>query len=83
MGTGVLMSLRAHLERNLVQAEQLGQTDRVAKLKARLGDLDAPEVASLSMVNSKAELVAAAEATGVDVDESWTKAEILEALDGD
>ncbi len=76
------MSIRAHLERNLVQAEQLGQTERAAKLKARIELESSVEEGSMSMSNSKAELVAAAEATGVDVDESWTKAEILEALNG-
>jgi hypothetical protein len=37
---------------------------------------------SLSMSNSKDELLVAAEAAGLDVDESNTKAEILEALNG-
>ena len=34
------MSLKPHLERNLAQAEQLGQTDRAKKLKKRIADLD-------------------------------------------
>jgi hypothetical protein len=38
--------------------------------------------ASPSMSNTKAELVAAAEAAGLEVDESMTKAELLEALNG-
>lgn len=37
---------------------------------------------SVSMSNTKAELLAAAAAAGVEVEESMTKAEILEALDG-
>lgn len=69
--------IRPHLERNLAQAEQLGQTERAKKLKARLAEEEAP---ALSMSNSKAELLAAAEAEGIEVDESMTKAEILEAL---
>lgn len=77
-----MADLKAHLEANLVQAEALGQTDRAAKLKARIGGLEAAtQETALSMANSKAELVAAAEAAGVDVDETWTKAEILEALE--
>lgn len=75
------MPLRAHLERNLAQAEALGQKDRAKKLKDRLADLDkAPEAPSMS--NTKDELLAAAEAAGVDVDESMTKSEILDALEG-
>lgn len=76
-----MSDLRPHLERNLVQAEALGQTARAKALKARLADLDeAPEAPSMS--NTKAELLAAADAAGVDVDESMTKAEIIEALEG-
>jgi hypothetical protein len=44
-------------------------------------DLVEDEVPSWSMSNTKAELLEAAEAAGVDVDESMTKAAILEALD--
>lgn len=40
------------------------------------------EEVSLSKANKKAELLEAADAAGVEVDESMTKAEILEALDG-
>jgi hypothetical protein len=43
-------------------------------------DLVEDEAPSLSMSNSKVELLAAAEAVGVEADESMTKAEILEAL---
>jgi hypothetical protein len=39
-------------------------------------------VEALSMSNKKDELVSAAEAAGLEVDETMTKAEILEALDG-
>jgi len=73
--------LKAHLERNLAQAEQLGQEDRVKLLKERIAELEeAPEAPSMS--NTKDELLAAADATGIDADESMTKAEILEALEG-
>ena len=72
--------IRPHLERNLAQAEALGQTARAKALKARLAELDeAPATPSLS--NTKAELLAAAELAGVSVDESMTKAEILEAIE--
>lgn len=75
-----MADIRNHLERNLVQAEALGQTARAKALKARLAELDAaPEVPSMS--NTKAELLAAAELAGVDADESMTKAQILEALE--
>lgn len=42
----------------------------------------APEAApeKLSMMNTKAELTAAAEAAGVDVQSGWTKAQILAAM---
>lgn len=39
-----------------------------------------PEPEGLSMSNTKTELLEAAEAAGVEVDESMTKAEILEVL---
>lgn len=68
--------IRPHLQRNLVQAEALGQTERAKKLRARLAEANVP---ALSMDNTKAELLAAAE--GLDVDEQNTKAEILEALE--
>jgi hypothetical protein len=74
-------NIRPHLERNLAQAEALGQTERAKKLKARIAEIDdAPEAPSLS--NTKAELLAAADLAGVAVDESMTKAEILELLEG-
>jgi hypothetical protein len=41
------------------------------------------EVPALSMSNTKAELLAAAEAAGVEADESMTKAQILEALEAE
>ena len=36
------MSIVPHLERNLAQAEQLGQVDRAKKLKARIAAETAP-----------------------------------------
>jgi hypothetical protein len=45
-------------------------------------ELAEAETPALSMSNKKDELVAAAEAAGLEVDETMTKAEILEALDG-
>ncbi len=58
-----------HDERNRRRAEHFGF------------ETEAEESANeLSMDNTKAELLAAAE--GLDVDESNTKAEILEALNG-
>ena len=39
-----------------------------------------PEAEKLTMANTKAELVAAAEAAGVELQGGWTKAQILEAL---
>lgn len=44
-------------------------------------DLVEEPAPSYSMSNTKAELLAAAEAAGVEADESMTKAEILEALE--
>jgi hypothetical protein len=35
-----MSDVKVHLERNLAQAEQLGQTERVKKIKARLDDLE-------------------------------------------
>ena len=70
-----------HLRRNLVQAEQIGQTERAKLLKARIAELEgASESVSKSM--TKAELLAAADEAGVEVDDTMTKAEILEALEG-
>ena len=43
---------------------------------------DQTEVPSFSMANTKDDLLAAAQVAGVEVDESMTKAEILEALNG-
>lgn len=71
--------VRPHLERNLAQAEFLGQTARAKALKSRLAELDEAPAAP-SMSNTKDELLAAAELAGVTADESMTKAEILEAL---
>ena len=77
-----MADIRAHLERNLAQAEFLGQTERAKRIKARLKELEvAPDAPSMS--NTKDELLAAAELAGVVVDESMTKVEILEALEAD
>lgn len=79
-----MADLKAHLERNLKQAEQLGQTERVKRIKARLVDLEAAEEAPVpSMANTKDELLEAADAAGVDVDESMKKREILKVLEAE
>lgn len=39
-----------------------------------------PEAERLTMANTKAQLVAAAEAAGVELQGGWTKAQILDAL---
>jgi hypothetical protein len=70
--------VRLQLERNLAQAESLGDEEWAGQIRARLGD-EIPEAPSMS--NTKAELLEAAEAAGVEADESMTKAEILEALE--
>lgn len=75
-----MADLSVHLQTNLAQAEALGQTERAKALKAKLAELEAP---ALSMSDSKADLLAAAEAAGVEADESNTKAEILAALEGE
>jgi hypothetical protein len=73
-----MADLKAHLQTNLVQAEALGQTERAKRLKARLVELNGP---SDSSKMTKAELLAAAEAAGVEVDESMTKKEIVAVLE--
>jgi hypothetical protein len=82
MGDFTLLSAR----QNLVHAERLGDTERAKRIKARIAELEAAEAVedapAPSKSNTKAELLEAAEAAGVEVDESATKAEILEALDG-
>ena len=75
-----MAGIKAHLEANLVQAEQLGQTERAKKLKARLDELEGDEPKPLDKRN-KAELLEAAEAAGVEADESMTKKQIVEALE--
>lgn len=45
-------------------------------------DLVEEPAPSYSMSNTKAKLLEAAEAEGIEADESMTKAEILEALEG-
>jgi hypothetical protein len=71
----------------LANAEKIGNADQVKRLKARLKDFDsvpeeAEEPAALSMDNTKAELLAAANEAGLEVDDAMTKAEIMEVLDG-
>jgi hypothetical protein len=73
-----MAGIKAHLEANLAQAEQLGQTERVHRLKARLKELEEPK--PLDKLN-KAELLEAAEAAGVEADESMTKKQIVAALE--
>jgi hypothetical protein len=75
-----MADVTVHLRRNLARYEREGDKERVKRIKARLAELEsAPEAPSMS--NTKDELLAAAELAGVQVDESATKAEILEALD--
>jgi hypothetical protein len=75
-----MAGIKAHLEANLVQAEALGQAERAKKLKARLDELEGDESKPLDKLN-KAELLEAAEAAGVEADESMTKKQIVEALE--
>ncbi|HEY7824817.1 MAG TPA: hypothetical protein VIG24_18400 [Acidimicrobiia bacterium] len=60
-----------HQDRNRRRAEHFGLVE---------SSEEAPEAPSMS--NTKDELLAAAEVAGLDVDETNTKAEILEALEG-
>jgi hypothetical protein len=64
------MAESIHAERRRRRAEHYGLTQEAAE-------------APLSMQNTKAELLAAAEAAGVEADESMTKAEILKALEAE
>jgi len=73
-----MADITAHLRRNLVQAEQLGQTERAKRIRARLAGLERPDKPVDKM--NKSELVAEAEARGVEIDESLTKAEIVAVL---
>jgi len=75
-----MADITVHLRRNLARYERQGDTERVKAIKARLADLEKVEE-SVSMSNTKDELLAAADLAGVSADESMTKAEILEALD--
>jgi hypothetical protein len=77
-----MAGIKAHLEANLVQAEALGQAERAKKLKARLDELEGDESKPLDKLN-KAELLEAAEAAGVEADESMTKKQIVAALEAD
>jgi hypothetical protein len=80
-----MADIKAHLEANLAQAEALGQAERAKKLKARLDELEKPveEPAKPLDKLNKAELLEAAEAAGVEADESMTKKQIVEALEGE
>ena len=78
---------RLAVERKLANAEKVGNADQVKRLKARLKDFPEVEaqhgaVEPVSKSNKKAEILEAAKAAGVDADESMTKDELLEALEG-
>jgi hypothetical protein len=77
-----MADIKAHLQTNLTQAEQLGDVDRAERLKARIAELEKVDV-GVSASNTKVELLEAAVAAGVVADESMTKAEILEALEAE
>lgn len=66
-------------QRKLANAEKVGNNpDQIKRLKARVSELESVDVSASS---KKADLLATAQARGLDVDESMTKAEILEALE--
>lgn len=73
-------SLLNELRRNLAQAEEIGNKEWAKALQARIDSLEATET-GVSQANTKAELLEAANAAGLDLNEKMTKAEILEALD--
>lgn len=74
-----MVDLATHIRRQLPRWELTRDEAWLEKAKARLADLEGP---GLSMSNTKAELLAAAEAEGIAVDESMTKSDILAALKG-
>lgn len=78
---------KAGYQTRLAAAEQDDDAEKVERYKALIKGVDKALKAepddSLSMSNTKDELLAAAELAGVEADESMTKAEILEALEGD
>ena len=76
-----MADVTVHLQRNLARYEREGDKVRAKAIRDRLEALEAVEE-GLSMSNKKSELIEAAEAAGVAVDETMTKAEILEALNG-
>jgi hypothetical protein len=73
-----MADLESKLRHQMPRYELLGG-ERLERAKELLGE-SAPEAPSMS--NTKDELLAAASAAGVSADESMTKAEILEALEG-
>jgi hypothetical protein len=77
-----MADVTVHLRRNLARYEAQGDTERVKKLKARLDELEGDESKPLDKLN-KAELLEAAEAAGVEADESMTKKAIVAALESD
>ena len=67
-------------QQKLANAEKVGNDpDLIKRLKARVSELEAPDTSLASM--KKAELLEAAIAAGIEVDESMTKADIIEALE--
>jgi hypothetical protein len=60
----------------------MGIHDERRRRRAEWYGLSEPAPEAPTMSNTKAELLAAAEAQGVEADESMTKTEILEALSG-
>lgn len=74
------MSLINDLKRNLVNAEELGNTEWAKALKGRIKDEEAREEKTLGQM-TKDELLAEASVRGVEVDASAKKADILSALE--
>jgi hypothetical protein len=76
-----MADLASKLRHQLPRLELAGD-ERLERAKALLAELEAPAPEAPSMSNAKAELLAAAELAGVQADESMTKAEILDAMEG-
>jgi hypothetical protein len=71
--------------RKAARFDAAGMTTQAKRAKARVSELEKVAEAlepGPSMSNTKDELLAAAELAGVTADESMTKADILEALNG-